>query len=322
MLFFCRQIAKLFHSQLEKAEAPQLFILLISKHGPNVSNVLWWCRDLHRWWREVVIKLASQIKISTSPSACCSLSLHLSSFLHSLLSPRSFLVLCLLSFLFLFLSSCDILFLFHSPFNFHFLLCFTFLCYFPLSRLISFPYFAFFLLHCLSISSSFSVSFLIPLLSSCLTSSHLLSFFVAFWSLVSPYLLFILICLSLSHSLAFLLLMFSTFLSLSLISSHFVSSPLISSGYVLSFLFLILFNLLWLPFSFLAFLSFPLLSYPLVLLPLLFHFHFSPFASSPPNFYFPCISSLFSSFSLASFRSFLLFSTPVLCLVFISTTFQ
>ncbi len=40
MLFFCRQIAKLFHSQLEKAEAPQLFILLISKHGPNVSNVL------------------------------------------------------------------------------------------------------------------------------------------------------------------------------------------------------------------------------------------------------------------------------------------
>ncbi len=76
-------------------------------------------------------------------------------------------------------------------------------------------------------------------------------------------------------------------------------------------------------FSF-PFISFPLLSYPLVLLPLLFlfRFHFSPFASSPPSFYFPCITSLFSSFPLASFRSFLLFSTPVLCLVFIWTTFQ
>lgn len=70
--FFCKQIAKLFHSQLEKAEAPQLFILLISKHGPNVSNVLWWCRDLHRWQEEVVIKFTSQIKISTSPMALLS----------------------------------------------------------------------------------------------------------------------------------------------------------------------------------------------------------------------------------------------------------
>ncbi len=157
----------------------------------------------------------------------CTLFSHRVLSLHSVSSP----------FCFYFLSFCDILFLFHSPFHFHFLLCFT-LCYFPLSRLISFPYFAFFLLHCLSISSSFPFPFLIPLLSSCLTSSHLLSFFVAFWSLVSPYLLFILICLSLSHSLALLLLMFSTFL--------------FPFSYLVSFC-LISFNFFWLCFV----LSFP-----------------------------------------------------------------
>ena len=33
---FCRQIAKLFHSQLENLEALQLFILFISKYAVNI----------------------------------------------------------------------------------------------------------------------------------------------------------------------------------------------------------------------------------------------------------------------------------------------
>lgn len=225
LFFFCRQIAKLFHSQLEKAEAPQLFILLISNHGPNVSNVLWWCWDLHRWRREVVIKLTSQIKISTSPSACCSRSLFYICllFLHSLLSPHSFFALSSLLFLFYFFPLVSSCFLF-----------------FPLSFL--FPYLSFlylFVLFFCFISSPFLalpfsslVIFPFPLLFrvffSHFVSLHLITFpfFVAFWSLVSPYLLF-----------------FFCFLSICL----FVSCPCSFFAYIFYFPFLFLF-----PFSYLV----------------------------------------------------------------------
>ncbi len=175
MLFFCRQIAKLFHSQLEKAEAPQLFILLISKHGPNVSNVLWWSRDLHRWRREVVIKLASQIKISTSPSACCSLSFtsvfflalsSLTAFFPCTLSPLLFICI-----FFLLVTSCIFFippFIFISFFALHF--CVIFLCLvsspsltLPFSSYIVFPFPLLF-------------RFLFWFLSSHLVSLHLISF--------------------------------------------------------------------------------------------------------------------------------------------------
>ncbi len=286
-------------------------------------------------------------------SACCSLSFT-SVFFLALSSLTAFFP-CTLSpllFCFYFLSSCVILFPFHSPFHFHFhfltFLCFTF---FPLSCLISFPCFAFFLFHFLSISSSFPFPFLIPLLSSCLTSSNLLHFFVAFWSLVSPYLLFLFffpsqfvsvclisfhffwLCFVLSFPFAYLILFcfiscgFPFTFLFSFLSSHFVSSVFFLSLFPY---FPLSFPFLSFPFLSFPFLSFPFLSFPFLSFCLILSYCHSffllvcicLFLLLSSSFLLPCITSLFSSFPLASYLSLLLFSTAVLCLVFHSTSFQ